>query len=109
MSDTWNYLLEEVINPGLCTQCGSCVGLAQGKLEFKEKRATPTPSSQQMITNYHKLVDSLAQQGIVRTQISIKAPLENSLTIGYREELLNRELASPNLKIFAEGLLLVVL
>ena len=41
MTDAWNYLLKEVIKPGLCTQCGSCVGLAQGKLEFKEKRATP--------------------------------------------------------------------
>ena len=43
MSDTWTYLLEEVIRPGLCTQCGSCVGLAEGKLEFKEKRSIPTP------------------------------------------------------------------
>jgi coenzyme F420 hydrogenase subunit beta len=43
MADTWNYLLKEVIDPGLCTQCGSCVGLAGGKLEFKEKRSVPTP------------------------------------------------------------------
>jgi len=43
MADTWNYLLKEVIEPGLCTQCGSCVGLAKGKLEFKEKRSIPTP------------------------------------------------------------------
>lgn len=43
MSDTWNYLLKEVIEPGLCTQCGSCVGLAGGKLAFKEKGSIPTP------------------------------------------------------------------
>ena len=43
MSDTWNYLLKEVIEPGLCTQCGSCVGLAEGKLAFKEKGSVPTP------------------------------------------------------------------
>ena len=43
MSDTWNYLLKEVIEPGLCTQCGSCVGLAGGKLTFKEKGSIPTP------------------------------------------------------------------
>jgi coenzyme F420 hydrogenase subunit beta len=52
MSDTWNYLLNEVIKPGLCTQCGSCVGLSQGKLEFKERRAIPTP---QLATNDNEL------------------------------------------------------
>jgi coenzyme F420 hydrogenase subunit beta len=52
MSDTWDYLLEEVIKPGLCTQCGSCVGLAQGKLEFREKRAIPTPH---LVTNDNDL------------------------------------------------------
>ena len=52
MSDTWDYLLKEVIKPGLCTQCGSCVGLAQGKLEFKEKRAIPTP---QLVTSDNEL------------------------------------------------------
>jgi len=43
MSGTWNYLLKEVIEPGLCTQCGSCVGLANGKLEFKEQNSIPIP------------------------------------------------------------------
>jgi len=52
MSDTWTYLLKEVIEPGLCTQCGSCVGLAEGKLEFKEKRSIPIPH---LVTKDHEL------------------------------------------------------
>ena len=52
MSDTWNYLLKEVIEPGLCTQCGSCVGLAEGKLAFKEKGSIPTPH---LVTNDNDL------------------------------------------------------
>ena len=43
MTDTWKYLSKEVIEPGLCTQCGSCVGLAQGKLAFREKHSIPIP------------------------------------------------------------------
>ncbi len=52
MSDTWTYLLKEVIEPGLCTQCGSCVGLSEGKLEFKEKRSIPIPH---LVTKDHEL------------------------------------------------------
>lgn len=39
----WHKLEQEVIKPGLCTQCGSCVGLSQGKLQFEEKRGLPLP------------------------------------------------------------------
>lgn len=39
----WNKLQEEIIKPGLCTQCGSCVGLSQGLLEFREKKGLPLP------------------------------------------------------------------
>ena len=77
MADTWNYLLNEVIKPGLCTQCGSCIGLAQANWNLK-KTSDPTPQLATKIMNYQKLVDSPAQQGIVRTQNSIRVPLENS-------------------------------
>ncbi|MGO9115719.1 MAG: coenzyme F420 hydrogenase/dehydrogenase beta subunit N-terminal domain-containing protein [Thermoguttaceae bacterium] len=32
----WAKLEEEVIRPGLCNRCGTCVGLSEGKLEFEE-------------------------------------------------------------------------
>ncbi|MEK7218916.1 MAG: coenzyme F420 hydrogenase/dehydrogenase beta subunit N-terminal domain-containing protein [Patescibacteria group bacterium] len=38
---TWNRLQADVIAPGLCTQCGSCVGLSEGCLQFQEKRGIP--------------------------------------------------------------------
>ena len=41
--DNWIKLNEEIIKPGLCTQCGSCVGLSNGKLIFKEKKGIPVP------------------------------------------------------------------
>ena len=31
----WARLEEEVIRPGLCSHCGTCVGLSAGKLEFE--------------------------------------------------------------------------
>jgi coenzyme F420 hydrogenase subunit beta len=41
--DYWQKLQEDVIKPGLCTQCGSCVGLSKGSLQFKEKKGIPLP------------------------------------------------------------------
>jgi coenzyme F420 hydrogenase subunit beta len=39
----WKKLKGEVIDQDLCTQCGSCVGLSKGLLEFKEKKGVPLP------------------------------------------------------------------
>ncbi len=39
----WQKLEQEVIKPGLCTQCGSCVGLSDGSLEFRERKGIPSP------------------------------------------------------------------
>lgn len=36
-------LQERVIAPGLCTHCGTCVGLSGGALEFQETDAGPLP------------------------------------------------------------------
>ncbi len=33
----WARLHEEVLRPGLCSRCGTCVGLSQGKLEFEDR------------------------------------------------------------------------
>ena len=41
--DAWKYLNKEIIQQGLCTQCGSCVGLSKGKLSFKERLTIPIP------------------------------------------------------------------
>lgn len=40
----WNKLEQEVIKPGLCTQCGSCVGLSKGLLEFNERKGILLPA-----------------------------------------------------------------
>lgn len=37
-------LYERVIAPGLCTHCGTCVGLSGGALEFRETGAGPLPT-----------------------------------------------------------------
>ncbi len=39
----WDTLQKEVIQQGLCTQCGSCVGLSGGLLGFQEKKGIPVP------------------------------------------------------------------
>ena len=45
MKDTyWNKLKNEVILPGLCTQCGSCVGLSENSLSFREFGGIPFPT-----------------------------------------------------------------
>jgi len=33
----WAKLREEVIRPGLCSHCGTCVGLSEGRLEFDDR------------------------------------------------------------------------
>ncbi|NLG07441.1 coenzyme F420 hydrogenase [Candidatus Peribacteria bacterium] len=40
---TWEKLRRDVIDAGLCTQCGSCVGLACGALAFRERKGVPLP------------------------------------------------------------------
>ncbi len=42
--DYWELLRKEVIDEGLCTQCGTCVGLSKGKLRFEEKKGIPLPT-----------------------------------------------------------------
>lgn len=39
----WDKLKKDVICAGLCTQCGSCVGLSNGLLDFKENKGIPLP------------------------------------------------------------------
>ncbi|MDD5469815.1 MAG: Coenzyme F420 hydrogenase/dehydrogenase, beta subunit C-terminal domain [Candidatus Peribacteraceae bacterium] len=39
----WEKLRQEVIDAGLCTQCGSCVGLSKGILGFQETKGIPLP------------------------------------------------------------------
>ena len=44
---TFARLNTEVIGPGLCTHCGTCVGLSRGGLEMRETSGGPLPSSLQ--------------------------------------------------------------
>src|SRR3989344_9597812 len=44
MENNWGKLYQEIVKPGLCTQCGSCVGLSKGSLEFKERKGIPLPT-----------------------------------------------------------------
>jgi coenzyme F420 hydrogenase subunit beta len=39
----WARLRADVLDPGLCTQCGTCVGLSQGGLEFRDRDGVPRP------------------------------------------------------------------
>ncbi|MFZ5829412.1 MAG: coenzyme F420 hydrogenase/dehydrogenase beta subunit N-terminal domain-containing protein [Planctomycetota bacterium] len=39
----WAKLHEEVIAPGLCSRCGTCVGLSEGKIEFADRDARCLP------------------------------------------------------------------
>lgn len=39
----WRRFQEEVIEPGNCTHCGACVGLAAGVLRFEETERGPLP------------------------------------------------------------------
>jgi len=41
----WARLEEEVIKPGLCSRCGTCVGLSEGNLEFAEPDNRCLPSN----------------------------------------------------------------
>ena len=43
MSEIFNKLNTEVIESGLCTHCGTCVGLNDGLLKFKDTEYGPLP------------------------------------------------------------------
>ena len=43
MSEIFNRLNTEVIQSGLCTHCGTCVGLNNKLLEFRETPFGPLP------------------------------------------------------------------
>lgn len=43
MSKVFKKLQSEVIRPGLCTHCGTCAGLSNGKIEMRFKKNTPYP------------------------------------------------------------------
>jgi coenzyme F420 hydrogenase subunit beta len=40
---TWARLYEEVIRPGLCSRCGTCVGLSGGRLQFADRDGACLP------------------------------------------------------------------
>jgi coenzyme F420 hydrogenase subunit beta len=42
--DLFNRLLATVIRPGMCTHCGTCVGLSEESLEMKRTSQGPIPS-----------------------------------------------------------------
>ena len=42
-SNLWSLLNNNVIDSGLCTHCGTCVGLNSNILEFKESEFGPLP------------------------------------------------------------------
>jgi len=43
MPNPWTRLKADVIDPSLCTQCGTCVGLSMRKLKFEECDGIPLP------------------------------------------------------------------
>ncbi len=45
MTNSWTQLKADVIDPGLCTQCGTCVGLSGGALRFEEENGIPIPKT----------------------------------------------------------------
>ncbi|MBC8147669.1 MAG: Coenzyme F420 hydrogenase/dehydrogenase, beta subunit C-terminal domain [Bacteroidetes bacterium] len=45
MTNTYEKLIKEVVESGLCTHCGTCVGLANGQLKMKETKNGPIPIS----------------------------------------------------------------
>jgi coenzyme F420 hydrogenase subunit beta len=43
LSEIFNKLKNDVINQGLCTHCGTCSGLSNGKIKMKESKFGPIP------------------------------------------------------------------
>ncbi len=43
MIETYKKLEKEIISQGLCTHCGSCVGLSNGGMIMKETKNGPIP------------------------------------------------------------------
>ena len=42
-SNIWSLLKSDVIDSGLCTHCGTCVGLNENSLSFQETPFGPLP------------------------------------------------------------------
>lgn len=43
VNGAWRLLREEVVEAGLCTHCGTCVGLAAGRLRMRQTAVGPLP------------------------------------------------------------------
>ena len=56
MPDTYKKLKNEIIDSGLCTHCGTCVGLSNKQLEMKETENGPIPVSTNTKLNIDRLV-----------------------------------------------------
>jgi hypothetical protein len=49
-SPLWRRFETEVVEPGNCTHCGACAGLAGGLIEFRETAREPLPFSTRQLT-----------------------------------------------------------
>jgi hypothetical protein len=49
-SPLWRRFETEVVEPGNCTHCGACVGLAGGLLEFRGTAREPLPFPTRQLT-----------------------------------------------------------
>lgn len=50
----WLKLERDILQPGLCTQCGTCVGLSKGLLEFQERTGVPIPTRTTKLGSLHR-------------------------------------------------------
>jgi len=63
-NEIYNRLYEEVIHPGFCTHCGSCVGLSNGSLGMRETSRGPLPFLIDSKDMYQNSIEACPGRGI---------------------------------------------